>query len=163
MIRARFGKDLSPRQVEQKLRTYVTAFANGNYGEIRSQGTVSFILAILAVGIACMGIFGLVSYTTTQRTKEIGIRKVLGAGIPGIVAMLSKEFVILIAVANVIAWPIGYLAMSEMLKWFPVRVSMGVWSFLSVALIALVFALATTGYQSYRAAAANPIESLHCE
>ncbi|MCP4685999.1 MAG: hypothetical protein GY867_11240, partial [bacterium] len=135
----------------------------GNYTEGSSQGKVSMVLAALTIGIACLGIFGLVSYTAEQRTREIGIRKVLGASVPGIVQMLSKEFIILIIIANVIAQPLGYMAMSDMLSWAPYRVEIGVGTFVVVCASGLFFALATASFQSIRAALANPIDSLRAE
>ena len=136
---------------------------DANYGEDRGQVKVAGILSIFTIGIACLGIFGLVSYTAEQRTREIGIRKVLGASVPGIVKMLSKEFVILIIIANVIAQPFGFLLMSDILSWSPFKVSIGLGTILTVCGIGLFFALATASFQSIKAALANPVDSLRSE
>lgn len=136
---------------------------SANYNETRSQSKMFFGLAAFAILIACLGIFGLVSYTAEQRTREIGIRKVLGATVSNIVTLLSKEFVILIVLANVIALPIGYLMMSDFLRYHPIRVSMGIGSFALVILTAFFFALGTASFQSIKAALANPVDSVRRE
>ncbi|MBN1213074.1 MAG: FtsX-like permease family protein, partial [candidate division Zixibacteria bacterium] len=134
-----------------------------SFGEGRSQAKMFFILSFLAITIACMGIFGLVSFTAEQKTKEIGIRKVMGATVTGIVRLLSKEFIILIVIANAIAWPLGYMFISQLLQEFPFRVNVGVETFLMTGFIAVLFTLLTAGYQALRAALANPVDSLRCE
>jgi len=136
---------------------------SANYDESRSQGKMFFGIAAFAILIACLGIFGLVSYTAEQRTREIGIRKVLGATVASIVKLLSKEFVILIVIANALALPIGYMMMTDFLRWHPIRVGMGVGSFALVAFTALFFALATASFQSIKAALANPVDSVRRE
>jgi len=143
--------------------TFLDDEMDGNYADERGESRVSAVLAIFAIGIACLGIFGLVSYTAEQRTREIGIRKVLGASVPGIVRLLSKEFVVLIIIANVIGQPLGYVAMADMLSWVPFKVSMGPGTFVAVCAMCLLFALATAGFQSIRAALANPVDSLRNE
>jgi putative ABC transport system permease protein len=135
----------------------------GNYDEDKSGVKMFMALSALAILIACMGIFGLVSFTAEKKTKEIGIRKVLGASVPNIIKMLSREFVILIAISNIIAWPLAYYLMQSMLQWFPFRVSIGIGTFLFTGIIALVLALFTSGFQAVRAAAANPVDALRCE
>jgi len=134
-----------------------------NYDEYRSQSKAFLVLAFFAITIACLGVFGLVSYTAERRTKELGIRKVLGASATGIVSLLTKEFVILIAIANAIAFPFGYLLMTDFLRWFPFRVGMGPGTFLFVGGTAIFFALLTASFQSIRAALANPVDALRCE
>jgi putative ABC transport system permease protein len=117
----------------------------------------------LAIFIACMGLFGLASFTTEQRTKEIGIRKALGASVSGIILLLSKEFTKWVLVANIIAWPIVYLAMNRWLQNFAYRINIGLGTFVLSALLALLIALLTVGYQALRAATANPVEALRYE
>jgi len=117
----------------------------------------------ITIFIACLGLFGLASFTVEQRTKEIGIRKVLGASIGSIVFILSKEYVKWIVLANVIAWPVAYFAMNHWLNNFAYRTNIGIWTFILSALLALVIALLTVSYQSIKAALANPIESLRYE
>ena len=117
----------------------------------------------ITIFIACLGLFGLASFTVEQRTKEIGIRKVLGASIGSIVFILSKEYVKWIVLANVIAWPVAFFAMNHCLNNFAYRTNIGIWTFILSALLALVIALLTVSYQSIKAALANPIESLRYE
>ncbi|HMB93668.1 MAG TPA: FtsX-like permease family protein, partial [Rhodothermales bacterium] len=119
--------------------------------------------AMLAVLIACFGLFGLAAFTATQRTKEIGIRKVLGATVPGIVLLLSREFLKLVGIAFVIAIPVAYFLMAQWLDNFAYRVDMGIGLFLFTGGLALVIALATVSYQSIRAALADPVQSLRYE
>ncbi len=129
----------------------------------RGQGQGFLVLSIFAISIACLGIFGLVSFTTEQRCKEIGVRKVLGASVPGLVKLLSKEFVILTLIANVIALPLGTLMMTDILRWFAHRVTMGPGTYLFVIAIVVLVALSTTAVHSFRAANANPIDALRSE
>lgn len=116
-----------------------------------------------AVFIACMGLFGLTALAVVQRTKEIGIRKVLGAQVPGIVLLLSKEFVLLISLANIIAWPIAYFAMNKWLQNFAFRIHINIWTFVISAAMALLIGIVTVGYQAVKTATANPVDSLRYE
>ncbi len=117
----------------------------------------------LSIFIACLGLFGLASFTAEQRTKEIGIRKALGATISGIILLLSKEFTKWVLVANIIAWPIAYIAMNRWLQNFAYRINIGLGTFVLSALLAFIIALLTVGYQAIRAARANPVEALRYE
>jgi len=108
-------------------------------------------------------LFGLAAHLAEQRTKEIAIRKVLGAKTAGIIARLSKEFVMLVLLANVIAWPIALYFMNDWIKSFAYRTSIGVPVFILSAVIALTIALLTVAFQSIKAATANPIDSLRNE
>jgi putative ABC transport system permease protein len=119
--------------------------------------------SLLAIFIACLGLFGLISFTTEQRAKEIGIRKVLGASVPNIVMLLSKEFLKLIIIANVVAWPITYFAMNKWLQNFVYRTGINAFIFLTSAVIALVIATITVFGQSVKAAHSNPVEILRHE
>lgn len=119
--------------------------------------------AILAILISCLGLFGLASFTTIQRTKEIGVRKVLGASVPGIVGLLSKEFVALIGIAFLIAAPASYYFLGQWLDGFAYRIDLGVGVFLLAAALSLLIAFATVSYQSLKAALANPSEALRFE
>ena len=143
------------------------SFFDDNFGEIylseiQSEKVFS-IFALLAIIIACLGLFGLSAFTAEQRTKEIGIRKVLGATIPNIVSMLSKEFLILVVLANLIAWPAAFFLMRSWLQDFAYRISLSAGPFLLVGLAAVLVAFATVSYQSIRAARANPVDSLKYE
>jgi len=126
-------------------------------------GTIFRYFAALAVIISCLGIFGLAASTAERRTKEIGIRKVLGAAVPGIVYDLSKKFAIWVIVANALAWPVAYFAMKKWLQSFAYRTSISLWIFVFSATLALVIALISVSFQSVKAAIANPVDSLRYE
>jgi putative ABC transport system permease protein len=117
----------------------------------------------IAIFISCMGLFGLVAFTTRQRTKEIGIRKVLGASVTQIVQLLSKDFLRLVILGIVIASPIAYWAMNKWLQDFAYRVDISWWIFALAGIVAIVIALLTVSYQSIKAALANPVKSLRTE
>lgn len=117
----------------------------------------------LAIFIACLGLFGLASSSVEERTKEIGIRKVLGASVTGIIKLLSKEFTKLVVAANLIAWPLAYYFMTRWLQGFAYRTAIGIWIFILAGAIALAVALVTVGAHAIKAATANPVESLHYE
>jgi putative ABC transport system permease protein len=119
--------------------------------------------AVIGIFIACLGLFGLASFTAEQRTKEIGIRKVLGATIPGVAKLLSKEFIILVLISNSLAWPISYYIMNGWLQSFAYRTHINLWTLLMPALIALVFTVLTVSYQAIKAALANPVDALRYE
>ena len=129
----------------------------------RRLGMMFSAFAGLAILIACLGLLGLASFTAEQKTKEIGIRKVLGASSSGIILLLSREFMKWVVLANVMAWPIGYFAMRAWLQNFAYRTSLTVTMFLGAALVALFIAAAVISLQTYRAAAANPAESMRYE
>ncbi len=126
-------------------------------------GNVFLSFALLAVFIACLGLFGLAAYSAEQRTKEVGIRKVLGASVTGLAGLLSKEFVQLVIAANLVAGPLAYFAMSRWLQNFAYRIEMDWWVFGLAGGLALVIALLTVSTQAIRAALANPVESLRYE
>jgi putative ABC transport system permease protein len=136
---------------------------NGFYSSERKTGVVFRSFTLLAVFIACLGLFGLASFTAEQRTREIGIRKVLGASVSGIVLILSREFTRWVIIANVIAWPVAYFTMRKWLSGFAYRIDLGWEIFGFSALLALVIAIITVSYQSIKAATANPVESLRYE
>jgi putative ABC transport system permease protein len=121
------------------------------------------IFSLIAIVIACLGLFGLASFTTEHRTKEIGIRKSFGASITGLIQLLCKEFSKWVFIANIIAWPVAYFAMNYWLQNFAYRINIGLGIFILAALLALVIALLTVGYQAIKAARANPIEALRYE
>jgi putative ABC transport system permease protein len=121
--------------------------------------TFSFI----SIFISCLGLFGLASFTAERKTKEIGIRKVLGATVPSIISMLSKDFIKWILATNLIAWPVAYYFMNKWLQDFAYRIEMSWWMFALAGGIALVIALITVSWQAIKAATANPVESLRYE
>ncbi len=126
-------------------------------------GKIFNSFALLAIIISCLGLLGLISYIAELRTKEIGIRKVLGASIGGIVFSLSKEFIIWILFANLIAWPVAYYFMDKWLQDFAYRISLSWWIFIFAGCIALAIALVTISFQAIKAATANPVKSLRYE
>ena len=126
-------------------------------------GLVFKYFTILAMFIACLGLFGMASFITEQRTKEIGIRKILGASVPNVVTLLSKEFTKLVLLSNIFAWPLAYFVMNRWLQNFAYRTKMGFGIFLLSSSLALVIAFVTVSIQSTKAALANPAEALHHE
>ena len=121
------------------------------------------LFALVAMFIACMGVFGLSAFLAEQKRKEIGIRKVLGAPVAKIVYLLSKNLVLLVLVANIIAWPIAYYAMTRWLQNFAYRAHIGLGTFLLSALLTLMVSIGTLSYQAIKAARANPVDSLKYE
>ena len=126
-------------------------------------GSVFGIFTLLGLAIACLGLLGLASFTAESRTKEIGIRKVLGASVGGIILMLSRQFTKLVLLANCISWPVAYFIMFRWLKNFAYRTSIGIWPFVLSGAFALSIAFLTVSYQSIKAAIANPVKSLRYE
>jgi hypothetical protein len=126
-------------------------------------GKIVTVFTALALFISCLGIFGLSSYTAVQRTKEIGIRKILGATVSSIIKHISREFVILVIIANVIIWPLAYIILNRWLQSFAYRVSIGWWTFVLTGIAILVVSLLTVSWQIIRAATANPVDSLRYE
>jgi putative ABC transport system permease protein len=133
------------------------------YKSEQKMGQLFRYASLLAVFIACLGLFGLVSFATEQRTKEIGIRKAIGATVTNIVLLLSREFLKWIVVANVIAWPVAYFIMDAWLRDFAYRAKMSVWLFVLSTVLAFVIALVTVSTQTVKAALANPIKTLRYE
>ncbi len=136
---------------------------NSLYRGEQLMGTLFRWFSGLTIFIACIGLLGMASFTAEQRTKEIGIRKVLGASVPGIVGMLIREFSKWVIIANIIAWPVAYYFMNRWLHNFAYRVNLGLWIFVMSAVSALFIALLTVSYQSIKAATANPVDSLRYE
>jgi len=121
------------------------------------------IASVLFVFISCMGLLGLVMLSIGQRTKEIGIRKVLGAAVSRIVVLISKEFIILISVAFVVGAPVAYYFINKWLQDFAYRIHIGWWMFAAAGILVLVVTLMTISFQAIRAARANPAKSLKTE
>ncbi|MGC4035902.1 MAG: ABC transporter permease [Chitinophagaceae bacterium] len=136
---------------------------NKTYSAEQTTGTILNIFAILTILVACLGLFGLATYTAEQRAKEIGIRKVLGASVAQVTTMLSKEFVKLVLIACVIAFPLSYWAMSKWLQDFAYRINIGWAVFVIAGLLALFIALSTVSFRAIKAALANPVKSLRTE
>jgi len=136
---------------------------NLSYMSEIQDGKVMTTFACLAIFIACLGLFGLASFTASQRTKEIGIRKVMGASVPRIMFLLSKQFVKWVLIANLIAWPVAYFTMSTWLQNFAYRIDVHIWMFVLSAFVALLIALITVSYQTIKAARTHPANSLRYE
>ena len=136
---------------------------NRMYAAEQRIGKIALIFALLSALVSCLGLFGLASYITEQRTKEIGIRKVLGASVAGITGMLTKDFLKLVVVAIVIASPIAYYFMNKWLSDFAYRIDIQWWMFAAAGIGAVVIAFLTVSFQSIKAALANPVKSLRNE
>jgi putative ABC transport system permease protein len=126
-------------------------------------GQIFITFAVLAIVIACLGLFGLITYAAEQRVREIGIRKVLGASVNNIARMLSIDFLKLVLVSSVIAFPIAWWAMHKWLQDFAYRVSISWWIFFVSGILALFIAVLTVGFQAIKAGVANPVKSLRTE
>src|SRR5258708_38393243 len=122
-----------------------------------------WIFTIMAIIVGCMGLFGLAAFSAEQRTKEIGIRKVLGANVFNIIGLLSRNFLLLVGIASLIAFPIAWWAMNNWLKDFPYRITISWWIFGIAILAALLIALLTVSFQAIKAALVNPVISLRSE
>ncbi len=162
-------------QIESRYRSFdqmssqpfIYSFMNEDFnslykGEQRT-GSMFTTFAALAIFIACLGLLGLAVYSAEQRTKEIGIRKVLGASVSGIISLLSKDFMRLIIVSIIIATPVAWWAMNKWLQSFAYRINISWWIFLVAGIAAILIALITVGFQSIKAAMANPVKSLRTE
>jgi putative ABC transport system permease protein len=136
---------------------------NDMYRSEQRAGSVAIVFAILAILIACLGLFGLVTFMAEQRNKEIGIRKVLGASVGNLVIMLSKDFLILVGIAAVLAFPAAWWAMHQWLRDFAYRIDISVWVFVIAGIVALLIALVTVSFQAIKAALTNPVKSLRTE
>ena len=148
-------------------RPFMYSFLDENidmlYRSEQQTASIFNIFSVLSIFIACLGLFGIATYSAERRTKEIGIRKVLGASVTGIVGLLSKELIKLVIFSNIIAWPVAYIAMNKWLENFAYRIEPGLTLFITASLIAIVIALLTVSYQAIRAATTNPVESLRYE
>jgi putative ABC transport system permease protein len=133
------------------------------YAAEEKQETIFTVFACISIFIACLGLFGLSAFAISQRVKEIGVRKVLGANVSGIVALLSKEFLLLVLIASPIAFLVAWYAMYKWLQDFAYRINIQWWVFLIAAAAALLIALATVSFQAIKAALANPVKSLRSE
>jgi ABC-type antimicrobial peptide transport system permease subunit len=146
---------------------FTYSFSNEEYQKLYKNeqvvGKLSNYFAFLGIFISCLGLLGLAMFTAEQRTKEIGIRKVLGASVASLFTLLSKEFILLVAVAMVIATPLAWWAMYNWLQGFAYKVPVGIWVFATAGVLAIIIALITVSFQSIKAAVANPVKSLRAE
>lgn len=136
---------------------------NAMYQKEQRFGTVVNYASAVSIFIACMGLFGLATLMVTRRTKEIGIRKVLGADVKGLVGLLSKDFAVLVVIASLISFPIAWWALDKWLGDFAYRISIEWWVFIAAAVATLLIALLTVSFQAIKAALANPVKSLRTE
>jgi len=146
---------------------YTYAFADDNYAAKFTLealiGKLSSLFALLAIFISCLGLFGLAAYIAEQRTKEIGIRKVLGASVPQIWLLLSKEFIALVLISCLIASPVAFYYMQDWLGQYSYRISISPLVFVTAGMVAVIITIITISFQSIRAALANPVRSLRTE
>ena len=133
------------------------------YRDDRKTATLIWIFAAIAVLISCLGLFGLAAFTAEQRTKEVGIRKVLGASISSIIGLLSRDFILLVVLAFLVACPLAWWGMNKWLQDFAYHVQLDWWIFVLAGLVALLVALVTVSFQARKAAVANPVHSLRSE
>ncbi|MBX3238584.1 MAG: ABC transporter permease [Chitinophagaceae bacterium] len=142
---------------------FLDADFNRVYDAEQRVGRIALSFAVLAILIACLGLFGLAAYIAEQRTKEIGIRKVLGASATSLVAMLSKDFLKLVLISSVIAFPLAWWSMRTWLQDFAYRIDIGWWVFVAAGVIVILIALITISFQAIKAALANPVVALRSE
>ena len=149
------GQPFTAYFLDQKLETY--------YRSDQADGVLFAILSGVGILVSCLGLLGLTMHATEQRTKELGIRKVLGASGSSLTGLLTKELLGIVVVANLIAWPIAYFAMNRWLQDFAYHVGIGWWVFALAGFVALLVAVMTVSFQAIKAVRANPIESLRYE
>ncbi|HEX3933435.1 MAG TPA: FtsX-like permease family protein, partial [Puia sp.] len=142
---------------------FLDEFFDRQYRSEERFGNLFMNFAILAIIISCLGLLGLASYSTLQRTKEIGVRRVLGASVTGIVQLLSADFLKLVMIAFLVSCPIAWFAMHRWLQDFAYRTPLGWWIFAGSGIVALTIAFGTISYQAIRAAIAPPVKSLRSE
>lgn len=146
---------------------FTYSFLDDDFGKLYASedrlGSIFTIFASLAIFIACLGLLGLASFMAEARTKEIAIRKILGASVAGIVNLMSKEFILLVLLSNIAAWPIAYYIMNAWLENFAYRIDLQPFVFAFAGIAAMGIALFTVSFQAFKAAATNPVESLKYE
>ena len=174
-IRTKAGMpiDQTLSNIESILKTHLPAYPfeyafvddafNARFKDEQLVGELSQIFAILAILISCLGLFGLAAYTAEQRRKEIGVRKVLGASVSGIVKLLSKDFLKLVGLSILISIPIAWYAMDNWLQDYAYRIEISWWVFAIAGIVAILIALVTVSFQAVKAAIANPVDSLKTE
>jgi ABC-type antimicrobial peptide transport system permease subunit len=135
----------------------------GFYSKQQTTGKIMNIAMLVAILISCIGLFGLITFMAAQRTKEIGIRKVLGASVAGVALMLAKEFIFLVILAMLIASPVAYYLIHQWLQSFAYRVNISWWLFVLAGISAILIAMLTISYQAVKAALANPVKTLRAE
>jgi putative ABC transport system permease protein len=142
---------------------FLDEFVDSQYTADRHFRRIFTLFALLAIFIACLGLLGLASFATLQRTKEIGIRKILGASDDQMIYLLSKDFMQLVLIANLIAWPLAYFAVEQWLENYTFRIDISPWLFLLPSVLVVVIALLTVSMQTIRSARTNPVKALRYE
>ena len=148
---------------EQFEHSFLNDRLNALYEKEGKMQSIFLLFSFLSLFVACLGLFGLASFTTEERTKEIGIRKVLGASIPNIFSLLSKEFIKWVAISTIIAWPIAWLAMNRWLQNVAYQVDIGLWVFIIAGCIAMTIALVTISFLAIKVAISSPVNALKYE
>jgi putative ABC transport system permease protein len=143
--------------------TFLNDQVNKQYEADQRLSAIITYLTAIAVFICCLGLYGLAAFTAEQRTKEIGVRKVLGASVTNITALLSRDFLKLVLIGNIIAWPIAHYGMNKWLEDFAYRIDISPWIFVLAGIAAFLIAVVTVSFQSVKAALANPVKSLRSE
>ena len=143
--------------------TFLDADMDAQYQDEQRWSSILTYSALFAILIACLGLFGLATLTVSRRTKEIGIRKVLGASVSGLAVLVAREFAVLVGVATVLAWPLAYFGMTRWLETFAYSIDLGLLVFIVAGLLALGLAVGTVSYHALRAAAADPVKTLRYE
>ena len=143
--------------------TFLDEKVNSLYQNDNRAGRIVTLFSCLAIFVSCLGLFGLAAYVAEQRTKEIGVRKVLGAPLSHILWLLTGQFVKWVVLASLVAWPVGYWIMNRWLEGFAFRSSLSMWIFLVSGLVALIIATLTVSSQVIKTALANPVQSLKYE
>lgn len=159
-IKAQWDKIIPTRSFDY---FFLDEFFDGQYRSEERFGNLFLNFAVLAILISCLGLLGLASYSTLQRTKEVGVRRVLGASVAGIVRLLSVDFLKLVGIAFLVASPVAWFGMHRWLQDFAYRTSMGWWIFFGAGVMAFVIAFATIGYQAIRTAMVSPVKTLRSE
>jgi putative ABC transport system permease protein len=160
LLRAKW-KELLPRKPFDSY--FLDEAFDSQYRAEERIGKLAMRFSLLAIFVSCLGLFGIASYTTEQRTKEIGVRKVLGASAGVIVRMLSREYLLLVAIGNLIAWPAAFVMMRTWLDNFAYRTSIALWVFLAAGILSIAVSMLTVSTQSVRAARTDPIRSIRYE
>jgi ABC-type antimicrobial peptide transport system permease subunit len=174
LVRAKEGQsEQAIKSVEKLWKEYAAAYPfkysflnqdwEGFYSAEAQQGKVFNTLSVVSIFISCLGLFGLSAFSAERRTKELGIRKVLGASVPGLIQMMSREFALLVIIASIFGCPIGWYFMDAWLGNFAYHVEVGIVTLVSAAAVCLLIALITVSYHSFRVASFNPARSLKQE
>jgi len=160
---AAIKKEWDPLAESSFAFSFLDERVNNTYNAEQKMGMILGIFAGLTIFVACLGLFGLATFTAEQRTKEIGIRKVLGATVSSIVTLLSRDFLKLVSIAFVIATPIAWFMMNKWLQDFAYRIPIGIWGFVLAAVLAISITLITVSFRAIKAATDNPVDSLRSE